>query len=380
MNIEECFKQMLSKLNPTEKQVQGIRTTRDTIDSVLQSDNRVHLFSGKQISFFTGSYSRKTIIRPINDIDLYVRVHFSAHAEGKGPREILILIAKALRRRYPGTKVDVDAPCVVVKFFDYNFEIVPAIGYQDDPDCYMIPAPGSREWAECYPNVPSKWLTNSNHANNQMFIPLIKILKQWNRNNKVGLKSFHLELLTGMVFDEISEIVSYPQAVYEWMHHVCKWIHAHKDPFVNEPGKSLEFVDEYLYENKWKIKVIRQKLFKGLRQSESAYYDWINGKIGKSKLMWKQMFGSMFPMPLPVRNESTQVNPQPPLGRLVPPKTFPALPSGSRPNFLATGLLNEPKFSLNHLLNTPLSQQPIETTNALLALLGKPEKKYPWDK
>ena len=205
LTIDQSFQKFLTNLNPTDKQLQRIQTTRDTIDSVLSNDTRIYLDTQKQTSFLTGSYSRNTIIRPIDDIDLYVRVHYIKHAEGQSPRSILLLMASALRKRYPrNTKVNVDAPCIVVRFLDYKFEIVPAVGYNNDPDLYDIPAPGHKEWMRCYPNVPDKWLSSSNHANDRMFIPLVKILKQWNRHNKVGLKSFHLELLTEKVFGAVT--------------------------------------------------------------------------------------------------------------------------------------------------------------------------------
>ena len=75
----------LVHVRPTEKQRQRIQKTRDTIDAALVNDNRIFLNTQKQISFLTGSYSRKTILRPIDDIDLYVRVHYGKHAEGQSP-------------------------------------------------------------------------------------------------------------------------------------------------------------------------------------------------------------------------------------------------------------------------------------------------------
>ncbi len=114
MPSEQSFRTMLSNLNPTEKQRAAIQTTRDTIDQALGNDPNIHLFSSEQPSFLTGSYSRYTIIRPLDDIDLYVKIHYGMHAKDKSPRGILALMAKALRRRYIQTRIDVDSPCVVI--------------------------------------------------------------------------------------------------------------------------------------------------------------------------------------------------------------------------------------------------------------------------
>jgi tRNA nucleotidyltransferase (CCA-adding enzyme) len=75
LTIDQSFQKFLSNLNPTDKQLQRIQKTRESIDAVLVNDPRITLNAQKQISFLTGSYSRKTIIRPIDDIDLYVRIH-----------------------------------------------------------------------------------------------------------------------------------------------------------------------------------------------------------------------------------------------------------------------------------------------------------------
>jgi len=225
MTASKSFETMLLRLGPTIPQKTNIQRTRETIDNVLKNHPRIFLAKPQQPSFLTGSYKRNTLIRPIDDIDLYVLVHFSIHADGKKPILILREMARALRNRYKrGTKIRVDSPCIMIKFSGYRFEVVPCVFYVDDDERYMVPGPGAREWIDCFPHVPQKWLTDNNYQNNKKFVRLIKILKQWNRHNKVGLKSFHLELLTGMVFDQISEINNYPQAVYDWMYYVSDWV------------------------------------------------------------------------------------------------------------------------------------------------------------
>ncbi len=312
LTIDQSFQKFLTNLNPTDKQLQRIQRTRDTIDAALVNDDRTFLNTKKQISFLTGSYSRKTIIRPIDDIDLYVRVHYGKHAQDQSPISILRLMASAIRRRYPNnTKVNIDAPCIVVGFSDYKFEIVPAVGYSDDPDLYSIPAPGSKEWMGCYPNVPDKWLSSCNHANDQMFIRLIKILKQWNRHNKVGLKSFHLELLTEKVFGAITHIDSYPQGILDWMYCVRDWIRKNNYPFVLEPGKKSIYVDEYLYEKPFRLRIVRNKFDATLKKAERAWNFYSKGRYLAAKSVWNRMFGPKFPVPQQTKATPTLVQPNP---------------------------------------------------------------------
>jgi hypothetical protein len=385
MTFLSAFEEMLSRIEPTIIQKRAIQRTRDTIDQVLQSNPKIVLVKE---SFLTGSYKRNTLIRPIEDIDLYVVVNFGVHADGKKPIFILREMAKALRNRYTDrTGIRVDSPCVVIKFSDYKFEVVPAVYYIDDEERYMVPGPGAREWVDCYPNIPHKWLTTSNYTNDKKFVPLIKILKQWNRHNGAGLKSFHLELLTGKVFDQLSQIASYPQAIYDWMYYVNEWIHYNNSPFILEPGKNYTYVDDYLYQDVGKLCRLRRKLKIGLKRSETALDRWIRGKEGSAKMIWKQMFGRMFPSPLPIATGRRLIPPKPPpLGQLIPPKPLPMLGqtplsnllTPPKPSPLGMALREDPKASLNSLMNRPISEQPKYVRNALLDLLSG-SKKFPRD-
>ncbi|MDO9530178.1 MAG: hypothetical protein Q7J27_13615 [Syntrophales bacterium] len=368
LTIDQSFQKFLTNLNPTDKQRERIQKTRDSIDAALINDDRISLCTSKQISFLTGSYSRKTIIRPIDDIDLYVRVHYGKHAKDQSPMSILRLMASAIRKRYPkNTKVNIDSPCIVVRFFGYKFEIVPAVGYSDDPDLYSIPVPGSKEWMYCYPNVPDKWLSACNHANNSLFIPLIKMLKQWNRNNKVGLKSFHLELLTEKVFGAVTDIYSYPQGIYDWIYCVRDWVWGNNYPFVLEPGKSYTYVDEYLYEKPLRLRVVRKRLDAGLKKAERAWDFYSKRRYPTAKRVWNHMFGPKFPVPQVPTTMPSLIPPQPP-------------PTPTLKDFLApqpsTGLLGKSYGnSLLGALSNP-KPKPQPNTNALLGMLLNPKDPF----
>lgn len=368
LTIDQSFQKFLTNLNPTVKQLQQIQKTRDSIDAILVNDDQIFLNTQKQISFLTGSYSRKTIIRPIDDIDLYVRVHYRKHAEGQSPMSILRLMAKAIRKRYRNnTIINVDAPCIVVKFWNYKFEIIPAVGYSDDSDLYSIPAPGSKEWMQCYPKIPDKWLSTCNHGNNSLFIPLIKMLKQWNRNNKVGLKSFHIELLTEKVFGAVTDIYSYPQGIYDWMYCVRNLIWENNSPFVLEPGKNYDYVDKYLYEKPFRLRVVRKKFDAGLKKAERAWNFYSKSNYLAAKHAWNNMFGPKFPEPQAPTITPSYIPPKPqPIPTLknlltTQPKTV--FLDGDPRNAMRDALLNlQPKPHLN--------------TNVLLSSFLNP--KYPF--
>ncbi len=296
-SLNDDFEKLLSNLEPTVSQRAAIKNHRATIDQTLKNSPELTLLDQNRPSFLTGSYKRSTLIRPINDVDLYVVVHYARHAEDTQPKNVLKIIRKILRNRYPRTILKEDSPCVVVKFADYYFEVVPTYSFSDNADQFAVPNGNGTEWLLCFPNIPQKWLSESNHKNNAKFVPMIKILKQWNREKNIGLKSFHLELITGLVFDHVADINNYPQAIYDWMFYVCRWLHENSNPFISEPGKPGTYVDEYLFVTDRKLRIARYKVLKGLENAQRAYYDYLNGKFGSAKSIYSQLFGAKFPSP-----------------------------------------------------------------------------------
>ncbi len=94
MTVTKSFETMLSRLEPTIPQKKDIQRTRETIANVLKNQPRIFLGKPQQPSFLTGSYKRSTIIRPIDDIDLYVVIHYQRHVLGEKPIKVMRLIAR----------------------------------------------------------------------------------------------------------------------------------------------------------------------------------------------------------------------------------------------------------------------------------------------
>jgi len=116
MTVLQYFNDLASRLNLTETQVEGVSKSRDGILAALQGSPRISLIYQKP-SFYTGSYSRETIIRPLDDIDLYIRIDYSLHAKNKNPKEIMLLFMHALKKSFPDTPIKLSPPCIEVSFF-----------------------------------------------------------------------------------------------------------------------------------------------------------------------------------------------------------------------------------------------------------------------
>jgi|Deesub1362A_J573_1020465.scaffolds.fasta_scaffold00319_6 hypothetical protein len=292
MTVLQYFNDLASRLNLTNKQIESVNASRDRILTALQSSRKISLIYQKPC-FYTGSYSRNTIIRPLDDIDLYIRINYSKHAEGKSPREIIVLFMQALKKTLPMTPMKVSPPCIEVKFSDKRFEVVPVVSYENNDDLYDIPSADLKSWKQCYPNLPNKWLTQANKRNGGLFIPLIKMIKQWIRNNnlRTRIKSFHVELLTDRVFSKYN-IESYPKGIYSWFYVVNELFRHNSEPFIIEP-EGYKYVDEYLFKKLPLLRIFKNKIDKGLRLSDKAINYWLKGKDKIAICIFKNLFGSL---------------------------------------------------------------------------------------
>lgn len=291
MTVLQYFNDLSSRLNLTDRQIESINASRNRILTALQASSKIFLIYQKPC-FYTGSYSRDTIIRPLDDIDLYIRINYSKHAEGKSPREIMVLFIQAIKKTLPMTPMKVSPPCIEIKFSDKRFEVVPVVSYKDNTDLYDIPTSDLKGWELCYPTLPNKWLTQANKRNGGFFIPLIKMVKQWIRNNNLRkpIKSFHIELLTDLAFSEYS-IENYPIGIYLWFYLTHELLQHNRMPFIIEP-EGHEYVDKYLYRNPMLLKIFKSKVNEGLKQSSIAINYWQRGHEGHAVAVFKKLFGS----------------------------------------------------------------------------------------
>ena len=176
-------------------------------------------------SFLTGSYKRHTMIRPPNDVDIFVLTNYSPSEVT--PNTVLNKLKLDLRSSYPNSVVRQDKPCIVLDFNHCKFELTPAIkvisqsfletlgrthrrenqflktlgggqfreGSQDADLGYYIPSEKENTWMKVEsPRVLEEKLSKANQRLNGMLTPLIKMMKVCKRyNNLKAKKSFELE-------------------------------------------------------------------------------------------------------------------------------------------------------------------------------------------
>ena len=162
-------------------------------------------------SFLTGSYRRSTMIAPLKEADVDVFVVLDAkYYTPNGQAQLLQSVQKNLLKTYTKTpRIRPAGRAVTIRFTDFKVDVVPSFNRQGGG--YLIPDADTATWIPTNPKRHVELWAASNKAHNGDFVPLIKILKGWNKSRDL-FKSFHLETIIYTVLNGI-RIDDYPSGV-----------------------------------------------------------------------------------------------------------------------------------------------------------------------
>lgn len=209
MTVAQAFSEFAEKLRPTQAQDEAIATRRANVERFLASaypaDSSMPLTQLRVI----GSAGRKTLIRPVDDIDVFAvfddrQVWRQYEHDSK---QLLYRVRDALdgyRVQMVGARGQAvrlfysDAPAVdITPAFPFNHWL---FGSQEG---FVIPH-GDGKWMRTDPYVHHDFMAKRNKALENHLKPLIRLLKRWNIAHSKRLGSFHLELIAADVFGRMS--------------------------------------------------------------------------------------------------------------------------------------------------------------------------------
>jgi hypothetical protein len=173
--------------------------------------NAVEAGLGVLDSFLTGSYAKSTMISPLSEADVDIFVVLAADYYNRyTPAGLLTEVRRVLRQRYTQTpEINPDGQAVTISFSDFKVDVVPAFHRQGGG--YIIPNSPSG-WISTAPTVHLDQVTRENARHNGLLVPLIKMLKGWNRICGNRLRGFYIELMTMKVLAGVT-ISDYPSGV-----------------------------------------------------------------------------------------------------------------------------------------------------------------------
>jgi len=286
--ILESFKKLKENLEITELQQSTVSTRQQNIRNAAASGLTI------VDSFLTGSYSRSTLISPLKDadIDIVVVLHskYFYHYKGQngGQAGLLDLLKRTLRKTYPNTPdISRNGQAVTIQFTDFMVDVVPAFSRQGGG--YLIPNSVSQTWISTDPKKHVDILSAANKAHNGDLIPLIKMIKGWNRTINDEFRSFHLEVMALQILDQvtISDYSSGVRYVFDKARAYVK--QANPDPagYGGNVGSYLNTQD--------KVDAAVSRFETAYERSVKAEDYARRGYIENAVIMWRNVFGNYFP-------------------------------------------------------------------------------------
>jgi hypothetical protein len=240
-------------------------------------------------SFLTGSYKRSTMIAPLSgaDVDIFAVLH-SSYYDPNGAAALLDRVKGLLRKTYTRTpEISRSGQAVTITFTDFQVDVVP--GFHRKGGGFLIPNSRSQQWISTDPKQHVRLWSEANAAHNGNLVPLIKMIKQWNRCHSSLLRSFHLETLIFNVLTNVT-ISDFPSGA-RW---VFGKIHAAVQQAVADPAGYSGDLGAYL-DSQLKINEVCTRLNTAYQQACEAEQLEAQGRTDLAYAKWQMIFGDKCP-------------------------------------------------------------------------------------
>ena len=193
-SITSAFETLKTNLEVTSLQRNTTSTRQQNVRDAVEKELTV------LDSFLTGSYIRNTMIAPLSeaDIDVFIVLHPSYYNQYH-PAVVLDKVRNVLLKTYTKTpKISRNGQAVTITFTDFIVDVVPA--FNRNGGGYLIPNSTEGTWISTNPKVHIDLLNTQNTYHNGKLVPLIKMVKRWNKYINQPFISFYLELMVINMF------------------------------------------------------------------------------------------------------------------------------------------------------------------------------------
>lgn len=217
--VRRRFTRLLGNLAVTSTQRDDAATKRAGVCACL---NRSYFGTSSETAncVVIGSWGKQTHVRPPRDVDIIFLLpsnvyHRFAKRSGNRQSQLLQEIKEVLFQRYSQTTMQADRQVVVVPFNSTSIEVAPGFRCTDGSIIVCDTKHGggyktSTAEAEAHELIDSDTRWNGNTR------ALIRMLKQWQYECNVPLKSFQIERLA-IEFMDVWRHSIYDEFWYDWM-------------------------------------------------------------------------------------------------------------------------------------------------------------------
>jgi hypothetical protein len=291
--IKQSFDTFASNINVTDRQETIVSNCRQNVVSTI---SKTLTLNDEGDSMLIGSWDRKTAIKPLSegDVDLMVILHYGENKEwfdnAGGSIKALDKYKEILDTKYPDTQKRRDRNCISMTLSEFKFDVIPA--FKDKSGYYWIPDSVNNKWIKTNPIEFAKLITQTNKNMAGDFVPIIKMLKAWNRNNGSLIKGFHLECMLYEHYKLYTKSYTFSSTIRNFFTGFGTKIYSSTyDPV------TLDRLDQYL-DNQTNPSN-RQRLYEKIsadtkKANEAMDFENSNNEVS-AIVKWKEIFGSYFP-------------------------------------------------------------------------------------
>jgi hypothetical protein len=291
LNTNEAFEKFRKRLELSETESRDAARRHAEVRECIRGGFDV------KIDFLSGSYKRHTKTKPLKDVDvLFVLGEQEKWRRDKPPGEMLQAFEQCLKAKY--SDVQICRRAVTVEFAKsyypedhegkvLSIDAVPAFESGDGE--YEIPDKITGTWIKTNPKKHKEQATAKNAEIGGRWVPLVKMVKGWNRANGKPIKpSFLIEVMA-------EDLVEPPSSTYPNEVRNCfagmeasvgdEW----GDPAGLGPPVSDQMTPELISKAKQALNEAQRKATLAARAEE-------NGRQGESLRIWREILGDYFPL------------------------------------------------------------------------------------
>ncbi|MBR0960886.1 CBASS oligonucleotide cyclase [Bradyrhizobium japonicum] len=285
--IQSSFEKFRSNLEISDLQATTVSTRQTNVRKVVEDGMTV------LDSFLTGSYSRSTMIAPLKeaDIDIFVvldaKYYHNYNGQNGGQGGLLDLVKRTLLKTYTTTPaISRNGQAVTIRFSDFMVDVVP--GFYREGGGFLIPNSITKTWLPTDPKKHVELMSAANEAHNGDLVPLIKMIKAWNRSHSAYFRSFHLEVLALQILNNvtISNFSSGARYYFEKGIDLIKKQNVDPAGYGDDVGRYITGADVEEAVRRFQLAYDR-----AIKAEQYA----ANGRIGDAVEMWIKNFGGYFP-------------------------------------------------------------------------------------
>lgn len=286
LTTTQAFSQFLSDITATDYQKTSIidarkRTVDDRLLEKFPSTSDMPYSRG----ILMGSASKRTIIRPLDDVDVLAVFSNINDAWDKYWNDSYGFIYR-IRDAYNGVSIQqVGTRGQAVRvFYETGGHVDVAPVFSRGDGVYHLPN-GTGGWLLTSPTIANDWFAERNRTLSYHLAPLVRLLKAWNRAHSKRMRSFHLETVAATVFGSLGS--NYRDALQKFFEWAPNYL------YVNDPGGQGGDLSSYL------TPTGRQSLLDALKstadRAQKANEAEARGDHTEAKRLWRIILGTSFP-------------------------------------------------------------------------------------